>query len=298
MAKESRGLGRGLQALLSAQPPRPTAASPSSPGPSVGSLPIAAIQTGPSQPRKSIALQPLEELAASIQANGVIQPIVVRSVKGAVAGAPEYEIVVGERRWQAAKLAGLTEIPAVIRELSDQQAVAVALIENIQREELTPAEEARSLSRLVDEFSLTHQEVATAVGRSRAAVSNLIRLLDLPAAVVSLIDSKSLSMGHARALLGLNDDGDRVRLATVVADRNLSVRATEVLVRKELKGEASVRASPSKPDLSVMSEVLRTPFMTVQMLQKASGVGRLIVEFADSVTRDEVIEAIKSVVQE
>jgi ParB family chromosome partitioning protein len=291
MVRESRGLGRGLQALLSAQAPRPASADLPAAGGS-GTLPIAAIQPGPSQPRKSLAPQPLEELAASIKANGVIQPIVVRPLPGTTAEAVRYEIVAGERRWQAAQLAGLTEIPVVIRTLSDQEAVAVALIENIQREELTPAEEARSLRRLIEEFSLTHQEVATAVGRSRAAVSNLLRLLDLPAAVVALIDAKSLSMGHARALLGLEDDADRQRLATLVAERQLSVRETEALVRKTLKGEGS--APPRKPpELSVLSEVLRTPFVRVQLQQKASGGGRLIVEFPDSVTRDKVIDAIR-----
>ena len=290
MAHESRGLGRGLQALLGAHP----RAVPAAPRPQTNDrlLPIAAIQTGPSQPRKSIAQLPLEELAASIKANGVIQPIVVRPIPKAAADAPAYEIVAGERRWQAAKLAGLSEIPVVIRELNDQEAVAVALIENIQREELTPAEEARSLKRLIEEFTLTHQEVATAVGRSRAAVSNLIRLLDLPAEVVALIDAKTISMGHARALLGLDDDGERVRLAGLVAERGLSVRETENLVRRALKGEGS--AGPKKPpELVVVSEVLKTPFVHVSIQMKASGVGRLIVEFKDSVTRDEIVAAIR-----
>jgi len=296
MTRESRGLGRGLGALLGAQP-RPVVVSDAQPSANGGTLPIAAIQAGSSQPRRTIHPQPLEELAASIKANGVIQPIMVRPLAGAVAGAPGYEIVAGERRWQAAKLAGLTDIPVVIRELSDPEAVAIALIENIQREELTPAEEARSLQRLTAEFSLTHQQVADAVGRSRAAVSNLIRLLDLPPEVVALIDSKALSMGHARALLGLEDDAERTRLGTLVADRGLSVRETETLVRKALKGEGS--AGPTKPpELSVLSEVLRTPFVHVQMQQKATGAGKLVVQFSDSVTRDELIEAIRATVEE
>jgi ParB family chromosome partitioning protein len=200
-------------------------------------------------------------------------------------------VVLPARRWRAAKLVGLTEIPAVIKDLSDREAVAVALID-LQREELTPAEEARSLRRLTAEFSLTHQEVAVAVGRSRAAVSNLIRLLDLPDEVVALIDAKSISMGHARALLGLEDDAERLRVATLVAERGLSVRETENLVRKALKGEGS--ESPKKPpELVVVSEVLKTPFVQVQMQLKASGAGKLIVEFKDSVTRDEVIAAIR-----
>ena len=235
MAHESRGLGRGLGALLNATPK----ASASRGG---GTLPLSLMQAGAFQPRRSIQQQPLEELAASIKANGVIQPIVVRPLPVGAGGAPKYEIVAGERRWQAAKLAGLTDIPVIVRELSDSQAVAVALIENIQREELTPAEEARALQRLIGEFSLTHAEVAEAVGRSRAAVSNLIRLLDLPAEVVALIDSKSVSMGHARALLGLEDDAERVRLGVLVAERGLSVRETENLVRRALKGEGKAAA--------------------------------------------------------
>jgi ParB family chromosome partitioning protein len=293
MARESRGLGRGLQALLGAQA-RPVPGAPAGGG---TLLPIAAIQAGASQPRKSIQQQPLEELAASIKANGVIQPIVVRPVAGTAGGAPGYEIVAGERRWQAAKLAGLTDIPVVIRELSDPEAVAVALIENIQREELTPAEEARALQRLIGEFSLTHQEVAAAVGRSRAAVSNLIRLLDLPAEVVVLIDSKGISMGHARALLGLEDDAERVRLGRLVAERELSVRETENLVRKALKGEGSAVAPASRPELSVVSEILRTGTVQVQLQQKASGKGKLIVEFADVKARDVIVEAIRATIE-
>src|SRR6267378_1377117 len=172
MVAPSKGLGRGLRSLLGANP----TVSASRGG---GTLPISLMQASAFQPRREIHQQPLEELAASIKANGVIQAIVVRPLPAA-SGAAKYEIVAGERRWQAAKLAGLTDIPVIVRPLSDKEAVAVALIENIQREELTSAEEARALKRLIEEFSLTHQEVAESVGRSRAAVSNLIRLLDLP----------------------------------------------------------------------------------------------------------------------
>jgi ParB family transcriptional regulator, chromosome partitioning protein len=285
MAHESRGLGRGLGALLGATPK----ASASRGG---GTLPLTLMQAGAFQPRREIRRQPLEELAASIKANGVIQPIVVRPLPGSAAGAARYEIVAGERRWQAAKLAGLTDIPVIVRELTDSQSVAVSLIENIQREELTPAEEARALQRLTAEFSLTHAEVAEAVGRSRAAVSNLIRLLDLPADVVALIDSKALSMGHARALLGLEDDGARMRLGVLVAERGLSVRETENLVRKALKGEG---AAPAKPvELSVVSEVLRTASVRVELQQKPSGAARIVVEVADASTRDAIIEAIRN----
>jgi ParB family transcriptional regulator, chromosome partitioning protein len=294
MAHESRGLGRGLDALLGAKPRPAVAASGAA---DIHTLPLAAIQAGPSQPRHTIQQQPLEELAASIKSRGVIQPIVVRPLALSTAGAPSHEIVAGERRWQAAKLAGLTEIPVVIRELSDRDAVAVALIENIQREQLTPAEEARALQRLIAEFSLTQQEAAEAVGRSRAAVSNLIRLLDLPAEVVALIDSKAISMGHARALLGLDNDAERVRLGQLVAERGLSVREIENLVRKELKSEGS--AAPHKPpELSVVSEVLRTKAVHVQLHQRATGAARIVIEVADAKSRDAIVAALKGAIEE
>ena len=297
MARESRGLGRGLESLLSAKP-RPASTVESTALPVT--LPVAVIQAGVSQPRLALHQGPLEELAASIKANGVIQPIVVRPLAHAPDDAEagsRYEIVAGERRWQAAKLAGLAEIPVVIRELSDRDAVAVALIENIQREELTPAEEARALQRLIGEFSLTHQAVADAVGRSRAAVTNLIRLLDLPAAVVALIDSKAIGMGHARALLGLESEAARTKLGQLVAERGLSVRETENLVRK-VQHEEGRAVSAKSADLAVVSEILRTAAVHVQLHQKPAGSGKLIVEFADAQVRDAIVAAIQSVVVE
>jgi len=288
MAGEAKGLGRGLGALLGTTP----TVSPSRGG---GTLPLSLIQPGAFQPRLEIHREPLEELAASIKANGVIQPIVVRRLPEGTAGGARYEIVAGERRWQAAKLAGLSDIPTIVRELTDREAVAVALIENIQREELTPAEEARAFKRLIGEFSLTHQEVGEAVGRSRAAVTNLIRLLDLPVAVVAMIDAKTISMGHARALLGLNEEADRERLAQLVAERGLSVRETETLVRKALTG-VGVAVAPNPPELPVVSEVLRTESVHVQLQQKASGKGKLVVEFSDVKSRDAIVAAIRGAV--
>jgi ParB family chromosome partitioning protein len=282
---ESRGLGRGLNALLGATP----TVSPSRGG---GTLPLSLMQPGAFQPRREIQEQPLEELAASIKAQGVIEPIVVRRLAEASPDGARYEIIAGERRWRAAKLAGLTDIPAIVRELTDKEAVAIALIENIQREDLTAAEEARALKRLTAEFSLTQQEVADTVGRSRAAVSNLIRLLDLPERVVSMIDSKAIDMGHARALLGLAKDADRERLAQLVAERGLSVRETEDLVRKTQKGEGS-SVTVKRPELSILSEVLRTEAVHVQLHQKSTGSGKLIVEFADAQSRDAIVDAIK-----
>jgi ParB family transcriptional regulator, chromosome partitioning protein len=282
---ESRGLGRGLGALLGAAP----TASASRVG---GTLPISLMRPGPFQPRREILSQPLEELAASIKENGVIQPIVVRRLATETPGGVRYEIVAGERRWQAAKLAGLADIPTIVRELTDKEATAVALIENIQREELTPAEEARALKRLLEEFSLTHEGVAEVVGRSRASVTNLMRLLDLPEAVVALIDSKKISMGHARALLGLEEDVDRAHFAQLVVERGLSVRQTEELVRKGRRGEGGA-VQKKAPELSVISEVLKTALVHVQLHQKSSGASRVIVDTKDSKKRDSIIEAIK-----
>jgi ParB family chromosome partitioning protein len=256
------------------------------------------MQPGAFQPRRQIQQQPLEELAASIKANGVIQPIVVRPLPaGSSQDGVRYEIIAGERRWQAAKLAGLADIPVVVRELTDAQAVAVALIENIQREELTPAEEARAFSRLIEEFSLTHSQVAEAVGRSRAAVTNLLRLLDLPADVVALVDAKALSMGHARALLGLEDEAERTRLAKVVVERGSSVRETENLVRRAQK-EPINKQQPKAPELSVVSEVLRTPQVRVELQQKARGGARIVVDVADAQARDSIIEALREAVRD
>jgi ParB family transcriptional regulator, chromosome partitioning protein len=285
MAGESRGLGRGLGALLGATP----TVSSSRGG---GTLPLSLMQAGAFQPRREIHQEPLVELAASIKANGVIEPIVVRPLPEGTPGTARYEIVAGERRWRAAKLAGLTDIPTIVRELSDQQAVAVGLIENIQREELTAAEEARALKRLSVDFSLTHQELADSVGRSRAAVTNLIRLLDLPEAVVALIDSKALSMGHARALLGLEDKEERELVAKVVVAKGLSVRETEKLVRKALEGDDAPPKRP--PDLAVVSEILRTKSVHVQLHQRASGAARIVVDVNNADERDAIVEGIRA----
>ncbi|HTV95394.1 MAG TPA: ParB/RepB/Spo0J family partition protein [Steroidobacteraceae bacterium] len=281
MSAHTKGLSRGLESLLNPQPARGLYRS------GVGAIPMAAIRRGSTQPRTQFRREALEELAASIKSKGLIQPILVRPVPGFP---HQFEIVAGDRRWQAARLAGLSEIPAIVRELSDQEAIALALIENIQREELTPTEEARALGRLVGEFSLTHQQAAEAVGRSRAAVSNLIRLLELPAPVIALIDAQSISMGHARALLGLAQESARIELATMVAERNLSVRETEMRVRRAQRGAAS-RSGQKAP---VVSEVLRTSKVRVQLRQRSSGAGKLTVEFRDAVTCEELLRAISA----
>ena len=204
MSTKKRGLGRGLEALLGTgnKGAAPADAEPAAAGDSLRTLPIGDLQPGRYQPRTGMDADKLTELAESIKAQGLIQPIVVRQV-GQQGGRARYEIIAGERRWRAATQAGLADVPVVVRDVDDRAVIAMALIENIQREDLNPLEEAQALSRLIDEFSLTHQQAAEAVGRSRAAVSNLLRLLELPDGIRRLLEDKSLEMGHARALLTL-----------------------------------------------------------------------------------------------
>ena len=251
-----------------------------------GSIPIRAIRAALKPSRSEPRPELLEELVASIKATGVIQPLIVRPVPGFP---HQFEVVAGERRLRAAQLAGLADIPAIIRDFNDQEALAISLIENIQREELSPADEARALQRLIEEFALTHEQVAQAIGRSRAAVTNLLRLLDLPAEVTTMIESRAISMGHARALLGLEDDVERVRLAQMIATRQWSVRETESQVRKATKVPGG-RAHAAPPLLEVISEVMRAPGMRIELHQRANGTGKIVIEFDDAPTRDALLE--------
>ena len=247
MNPKKPSLGRGLEALLgqanARRPaPAPTGVAADAPLPArdeLVSLPLDVLQRGRYQPRVDMRPETLDALAQSIKAQGVVQPIVVRPIEmpGAApsaAGAPDqrYEIIAGERRWRAAQIAGLPDIPAVVRRVPDEGAIAMALIENIQREDLNPMEEARALDRLIREFQVTHQEAADAVGRSRAAVSNLLRLLELAPEVAEWVDRRELEMGHARALLGLSEQRQQVEVARLVCKKSLSVRETEALVRR------------------------------------------------------------------
>jgi ParB family chromosome partitioning protein len=247
MNPKKPSLGRGLEALLgqanARRPaPAPTGVAADAPLPArdeLVNLPLDVLQRGRYQPRVDMRPETLDALAQSIKVQGVVQPIVVRPIEmpGAApssAGAPgqRYEIIAGERRWRAAQIAGLPDIPAVVRRVPDEGAIAMALIENIQREDLNPMEEARALDRLIREFQVTHQEAADAVGRSRAAVSNLLRLLDLAPEVAEWVDRRELEMGHARALLGLSEQRQQVEVARLVCKKSLSVRETEALVRR------------------------------------------------------------------
>ena len=243
-------LGRGLDALLSAAGGEETGNSPEASASNLDELNISEIVRGRYQPRREFEQSALDELAASIKAQGVMQPVVVRpKPQGG------YELIAGERRWRAAQQAGLEVIPAVIKEVSDEQASAMALIENIQREDLNPLEEAQALERLREEFGLTQQQVADAVGKSRSAVTNLLRLLNLSAGVRNLLSAGDIEMGHARALLPLGAM-DQERVAADVVERQLSVRQTENLVRNLQSGAGAARkkapVSAKDSDLSLI----------------------------------------------
>ena len=291
MADKKRGLGRGLEALLGQAQPRPsataTAAAPT-PAPRAEELtriPLDLLQRGKYQPRLDLRPESLAELAESIKAQGIVQPIVVRPLEAPAAGESQrYEIIAGERRWRAAQMAGLAEVPAVVRRVPDEAAVAMALIENIQRENLNPLEEARALDRLIREFELTHQQAAEAVGRSRAAVSNLLRLLELPEEVKSLVEQRTLEMGHARALLGLESRRQQAEVGALVGKKGLSVRETEALVRRLLakkEGPGHGEESPRRdPDIARLEGQLSEKLgAKVELKHGASGKGRVVISY-------------------
>jgi ParB family chromosome partitioning protein len=225
----------------------------------------------------------LSELADSIKSKGLIQPILVRPLPDRTPGESQrYEIIAGERRWRAAQMAGITEIPAVIRDVPDEAAVAMSLIENIQRENLNPLEEARALGRLIEEFGLTHQAAAEAVGRSRAAVSNLLRLMELPEEVKHLLEQRSIEMGHARALLGLTARRQQIEVANLVAKKSLSVRDTEALVRRLLAPPPADggEPKPQDPDIRRLELELADKLGAKVLFQHApSGKGKLVVSY-------------------
>jgi ParB family chromosome partitioning protein len=294
MSQKKPVMGRGLEALLGQMSNRPAPApgdtTPPAPvklaGDELANLPLDLLQRGKYQPRVDMRQESLEELAASIKSQGIIQPIVVRAVEGAAPGESQrYEIIAGERRWRAAQIAGLATVPAVIRRVPDDAAIAMALIENIQREDLNPLEEARALERLISEFGITHQQAADAVGRSRAAVSNLLRLLELAPEITALVEKRELEMGHARALLGLTQRRHQVEVGTLVAKKGLSVRETEALVRSILAkaaGGSSAAKESSALDPNVqrlqdeLSEKLGAP---VQIQHSTSGKGKVVVSY-------------------
>ena len=254
-------------------------------GEELARLPLDLLQKGKYQPRIDMRAETLQELADSIKAQGVIQPIVVRPVGvPGVGESQRYEIIAGERRWRAAQMAGLNEIPAVIRHIPDEAAIAVALIENIQRENLNPLEEARSLERLISEFELTHQEAADAVGRSRSTVTNLLRLLELAPEVCERIERREIEMGHAKALLPLSTRKQQVEVATLVAKRGLSVRDTEALVKRLQAGGAAASAAEGQdgrdPNVQRLEQELADKLGAKVAIQHSTGgKGKLVVSY-------------------
>jgi len=303
MSQKKPTLGRSLAALLpntfAQVPASPGAATDSqgtpasgpsalAPGDELAKLPLDLLQRGKYQPRVDMRQETLQELADSIKAQGVVQPIVVRPVGTPGAGESQrYEIIAGERRWRASQLAGLPDIPAIIRHIPDEAAIAVALIENIQREDLNSLEEARALDRLINEFQLTHQQCADAIGRSRAAVSNLLRLLEAAPEVCEMVATHSLEMGHARALLGLTNKRKQAEIASIVAKRGMSVRDTEAMVRRlqqpgadrsATSGGDSVAAAD--PNVSKLEQDLAEKLgAKVTIQHAASGKGKVVVAY-------------------
>lgn len=265
-----KGLGRGLDALLAGNETQSREQQ--------RSLPVGSLQPGKYQPRTRMDSASLEELAASIRAQGLMQPILVRPLGN---GEEKYEIVAGERRWRAAQIAGLSEVATLIREIPDESALAMALIENIQRENLNPLEEAQGLQRLIDEFSMTHQQAADAVGRSRPAASNLLRLLQLAAPVQELLMSGAIDMGHARALLPLSG-ALQVQLAQRVVQKGLSVRETERLAQNALKPAKEVEArKPDRDVLRLQEELSDLLGAQVEIRTNKKGAGKIQIDFGN-----------------
>ena len=292
-------LGRGLDALLSK--PAAKAAAVSTDNQPAGDdalrqLPVELLQRGQYQPRVDMRQDSLDDLAASIKAQGVVQPIVARPISGK-GSEQRYEIVAGERRWRAAQLAGLAEIPAVIREIPDEAAIAMALIENIQRENLNPLEEARALDRLIREFDLTHAEAAQAVGRSRASVSNLLRLQDLSDKVKPMLEDRQLEMGHARALLGISNATQQFDVARQVVKKGLSVRETERLVKRMLEGD---KPKPTKKAAGKDADIRRLEIEVSEKLgakvsldHTSKGAGKLVISYNSLDELDGILKHIK-----
>jgi ParB family chromosome partitioning protein len=291
--KKLKGLGRGLEALLGGdgdftQQPA-DAGAPSS-------LPVTQLQAGKYQPRTRMDEGALNELAASIKSQGIMQPVLVRPV-GEAGGVIRYEIIAGERRFRAAQLAGLEQIPVLVRAVDDQAAAAMALIENIQREDLNPLEEAQGIHRLIDDFHFTHEQAANAVGRSRSAVSNLLRLMNLAQPVQTMLMAGDIDMGHARALLAV-DAATQISLASQVVAKRLSVRETEKLVTRTMEEAANPPAPRQKEksgDITRLEEELSDKLATPVLFKMGpKGRGQMIIDFADLDVLDGVLARLRA----
>ena len=279
MSDKRKSLGRGLDALLG----KPGEVETKNQKQGLTEIPIEQIGPGPFQPRKQIDESQLNELAQSIKAQGVIQPIVVRerAIADSHTGV-RFEIIAGERRWRATQIAGLENIPAVVRAIADSEAVAVALIENIQRENLNPLEEANAFQRLIIEYEMSHQEVANSVGRARASITNALRLLDLPSSVQELVNKKMLSMGHARALLSIQNRDMQLEVANLIVEKRLSVREAEGLIRKIVdKKKPNQQKTAVDPDIQRLENDLTNRLgAKVSIKHKKSGGGILSIKYS------------------
>jgi ParB family chromosome partitioning protein len=281
MNRPKGGLGRGLDALLGGD----DAAARKD---AVTTLPVGAIRPGKYQPRTRMDEQALNDLAASIRAQGLMQPLLVRPV-----GRETYELIAGERRWRAAQIAGLSEVPVLVREVPDNAALAMALIENIQREDLNPIEEAAGLQRLIDEFRMTHEQAAEAVGRSRSATTNLLRLLKLAKPVQSMLMQGDLEMGHARALLAL-DGARQVEAANRISARGMSVRESEALAARLLRGPAPRRKHRGDRDLARLEEEISQRLgTTVQIRPGRKGTGTILVQYSGLDHLDQLLKKLR-----
>jgi ParB family chromosome partitioning protein len=287
MAPKKNPLGRNLSSMLSQTALKhaaENAASESTGADSLSSLPLDLISPGPYQPRSIFDADRLEELAESIRHQGVIQPILVRAN-----GDRQFELIAGERRWRAAQMAGIDKIPAIVRDVPDEIAIAMALVENIQRENLNPIEEATALRRLVDEFQMTHQEAGDAVGRSRSAVSNLLRLLELSEDVRELVDARHLEMGHARALLTL-EPSMQAQAAREVVRKSLSVRETERLVRR-LKNPPTRTVTVIDPDTKyIQDQIAEKLCATVKLSHNSRGKGKMVISYNSADELEGILE--------
>lgn len=297
MSVKKKRLGRGLEALLS-NPGGNTAAAAGADREVLRNIPLELLQRGQYQPRVDMRQDTLEDLASSIKAQGVVQPIVARPLRKTEGETQRYEIVAGERRWRAAQIAGLPDIPTVVREVADDAAIAMALIENIQRENLNPLEEARALDRLIREFKLTHQEAADAVGRSRVSVSNLLRLLDLPDRVKAMLESRQIEMGHARALLAVNSIASQLDIAREVIKKHLSVRETERLIRRLLSAQGSSKTK--KADTGSNADIRRLEVQVSEKLgakvridHSRKGSGKMVINYNSVDELDGILKHIK-----
>ena len=287
MPSKRKSLGRSLEALLGADPIAPRSDARGG----LSEVPIDLLQRGRYQPRVDMRQESLRELADSIRAQGLVQPIIVRPLGTPQVGAEtRYEIVAGERRWRAAQLAGLDAIPALVRDMPDRAAIAVGLIENMQREDLNPLEEAGALRRLVDEFEMTHAEAAGAVGRSRASVTNLMRLLELPDEVKQMVEARALNMGHARALLALEDPETLVDLARRAVKRGWSVRETERAVQRLARPAAKPPPPAPDPDVQRLETELSDRLGALVRIDHRKKGGRVIIRYHDSDELEGIIE--------